>query len=178
MGAGQSSSGGATGGGTAPTSPTSSAPAAPNTSAADAAAIELEAALTAAVEGAQVRTLFPVQKAALQCTLRCFDRRPASPADLHACSQACEAPVAAASSAFSHALAAYQARLGRCAAGCSDAASGRLGPDPSPSQVAAAQAAAGECVRGCAVAHQAELPTLAARMESDAGKAAAAASKP
>ena len=84
----------------------------------------------------------------------------------------CEAPVAAASSAFSAQLAEFQARLGRCAHGCQDAAQGRLGPDPSPGAVVAAQAAMGACVQGCAGSFTNELPTLKARLESAAGKAA------
>ncbi len=139
-------------------------------------AAELDAALTSSVDAAAIRSLFPIQKAALQCTLRCFDSSK-GPAELQACSQKCEAPVVAASAAFSGALSAFQARLGRCARGCQDAAAGRLGPQPSESELGAAQAAMGECVAGCAVAHRRELPTLQARMEADAGQAAKAATQ-
>lgn len=141
---------------------------------AEADAERLQAALGEAVEASQVGTLFPLQREALACSLRCFDRAKTTAA-LTECSQACEATVAAASAAFSAQLQAFQQRLGRCAAGCSDAAQGRLGPDPSPKAVAAAQNAMSDCVAGCASSHAKELPTLKARLAADASKAAAAA---
>lgn len=60
-----------------------STPASPSLARAEAEAERLQAALTATVEAAQVATLFPVQKAALQCSLRCFDSAK-GPDDLHA----------------------------------------------------------------------------------------------
>jgi hypothetical protein len=55
----------------------------PATQRAQAEAERLQAALTSTVEAAQVATLFPIQKAALQCSLRCFDTAKGAD-DLHA----------------------------------------------------------------------------------------------
>jgi hypothetical protein len=77
MGAGQST-GGVSGGGDGGRS----AQATTRSSAED-AADRLQAGLAQAVDSAQVSAIFPVQKASLQCTLRCFDSAK-SPADLHA----------------------------------------------------------------------------------------------
>jgi hypothetical protein len=143
-----------------------------------AAADDLQAALSATVDGAVMTHVLPLQRDALRCTLACCDAA-RSPADLAACSSRCDAPVQAAQAVLQANVQDFQARLQRAAQACADAARGSLPPSPSDKLAAAAQARMNDCVASAAAGARRELPVLARRVEEGVRevKAAVAAQK-
>ena len=148
----------------------------PSSAPAQAAADDLQSALSTIVDGVVMSTIVTIQKAALVCTLRCCDYA-TSPADLAACSSRCDAPVQAAQAVLQHHVGDFQQRLGRAAQACADKARGSLPSSPSEADAASARQKMDACVAAAAREFKGELPRVAKRVSEDAPKAAAAAVK-